>query len=171
VWPVTLLATLAFAPGCSGGSEEKAELIPVCDSRGILTYRYASAGRSAPASSTTPGFVPTQRQQFCVEDRQPQQSEWAYQDVRREIEDQRRREQQELQAYQETWRQYEQEQRRQQLERERVYQQQQREAIEQQRQWAQAEAWQRQRAAQELDAALQRSLRQQQEMMLSHRRH
>jgi hypothetical protein len=170
LWPVALVSTLALAPGCSGDREEESELTPVLNERGILTYRYASAGTSPPASSTSPIFVPGQQDKFSVQNQQPQQNEPTYQDVRRDFEDRLRREQQEQQAYEETRRQYEEEQHRRQREQERVYQQQQREAREQQRRWAQAEALQRQRAERELDASLQRLFPQQQPMTFPHQR-
>ena len=144
VWPVALVATLTLAPGCSGGREEKSELTPVWDDRGIVTYHDASAGPAAPVPSISSRFVPRQPHPLDVESRQSGPNERNDHEVRREREEQRQRERQEFEAYQETRRQYEREQHRQQLEQERFYQQQQREAFEQQKQRTQAEALQRQ---------------------------
>src|SRR4051812_25714941 len=102
VWPLALLGTLPFAPGCWGGSDGKGGLTPVWDGRGVVTYRYAAAGSAAPSPSRSPRPAPAQGRRFYVEDWRPRQNDVAYQDVRRARDEQWRREQQEFQDYQET---------------------------------------------------------------------
>jgi hypothetical protein len=46
-WPLTCATLLGFASGCSRGSESQTSLTPVLDQRGLITYRYMSAGPDA----------------------------------------------------------------------------------------------------------------------------
>src|SRR5262249_54862345 len=67
--PLACLAVLALAPGCSGsaGAEDKDELVPFVDRRGITSYRYVPKKPPAPpqpAQETRkgPDFVEWQQQ-------------------------------------------------------------------------------------------------------------
>jgi hypothetical protein len=167
-WPLTWVALFAISPGCSGRSENGPKLTPVLDQRGFITYRYESSEPPAVASTTRPSVLPSLEQQLYALNQQRQNDGQAYHESRRELEDQRRREQQDQQAYHDAWLRNQREQLSLQREERRLYQQRQSQAFHQQRERAQAEALERDRARQELDAALQNLQQQQHETMFPH---
>ncbi len=145
------IATITCAPGCMESSDKTSELVPVLDSRGIVTYRYASTVQPAPMTPIRVNSWPSSHSQFDTVNWQRQQDDRAYQDALREQEAQRRREQQEQQAYQDALRRDREFQRQQ----EQIYRQQQYQFAEQQRQRYHSQAAQYQRAGQQLDTLLQ----------------
>jgi hypothetical protein len=154
--PLACLAVLALAPGCSGsaGAEDKDELVPFVDRRGITSYRYVPKKPPAPpqpAQETRkgPDFVEWQ-QQLALEKQRRQEEVRAHEESQRERAEAWRLEQQEIQAHQDALR-------RNQL----AELRQQRWADQPQSSWAwdqaqryQAEAAQFQRASEELDQLL-----------------
>jgi hypothetical protein len=137
----------------------------VRDSRGIISYHYASSSPQArpapPADSPSPQEVRRKRWELAnAANRQRRQDELDYQDTRRQLDDLRRQRQQEEDAYQAAWRQNRRAQRWQEQEQSRTYEQQVSQWSENQRQRAAAESAQLQQASQALDAVLISSQRQ-----------
>jgi hypothetical protein len=152
---------LAFASGCSRGSESEISLSPVLDERGLITYRYMSAGPDA-----RPDAPPVKGPDVVLQLRQLQEEQaWIRQRQRDEQAEQNRRRSEQIgwriqeyqrqrdeQAEQDRWRRARRDQDRQRWQEQRDYRQQ------QQQQRLQDEANGQQQASRELDRALQRML-------------
>src|SRR5262249_2647411 len=106
-WLLALAAALALTPGCSVEPEPQEDLVPSWDSRGIISYRHGPRTPSpaeAPAAAACVAQGAWLRQQALKEaEDQRRRDLLAYQDRRRELEEQWRRQRQQEDAEREAW--------------------------------------------------------------------
>src|SRR6185312_8481692 len=90
-WPLPLAAALAVAPGCSVEPEPQEDLVPSWDSRGIISYRYVPRNQPASEAETAASSAARDtwlgQQELEVAKDWQQQALLAYQERRREIEE------------------------------------------------------------------------------------
>ena len=102
LWPLPLAAALALAPGCSLEPEPQEDLVPLWDSRGIMSYRYVPRNRPASEAATAASSAAQdawlrQQEREAAEDRR-QQDLLAYRARQRELEEEWRRQRQQEDA-------------------------------------------------------------------------
>jgi hypothetical protein len=158
-WPLALAASLSLAPGCSVHPEPREDFVPFWDSRGIVSYQYVPRNppaTEAPTAASSASQDAWQRQQELAEAADRRRMDvLAYQDMRRELEDQRRRARQEEDAYRDSWWQNRREQRLQEQGRYRAHLQQSSQWFEGQRLRAAAESARWREVSMTIDALLQ----------------
>jgi len=175
---MALVPLLLLTSGCFGGSENQAELQPVVDERGIVTYRFATRSLESPApvappsAGSQPSRTPLDNAEFRQRDLE------AYQEMRRNLQERARQQREQdkaEQAYQEMRRNILANQAQEARLRKEIADQRQRLWNQQQSEKNQAESLRLQQASRELDDQLQQTqqvefLRQQQGMMLRQQR-